>query len=134
MKFEKDDHKGLTFFELMVAVAILAFGITSIYRSFFISLHTARHINYRLQAFQLLQNRAVSIAKVYAVSKEIPLAFAQEAQQITIDGSPVNFLYDVSIKNVGQKEGILELMLEISWREGRYQKKLQQYSIIIPYE
>jgi len=66
------DHRGFTFFELLVAVAILALGMVMIYRSFLISLDVQQHLRNRLFAEQLLEDRVATIKYFFQIEQKIP--------------------------------------------------------------
>src|SRR3989338_11171657 len=71
-------NRGVSFVEVMVAAAILSFGIVMLYRAFFVSLNYVNHITYRLYAMNILDNKISMLQKTFEVSKIIPFTAEQE--------------------------------------------------------
>lgn len=111
---------GFSFIEVMVTTAVLSFGIVMIYKAFLVSLNQLTYINHRLYAMALLDNKIVSLQKLFEASKEIPFGGAQETEQGQFGQKTVDFSYAMDFKTVEDLNNIFQLDIKLLWKEGRH--------------
>lgn len=108
----------------MVAVAILSIGIVLIYRSFLIALDYQEHLTNRLYARQFLDGKLSVIQRDYQDKGTIPPGGTAEAHEAVINNRPVTFQLNYELSNVEVMEGIFQLDVALSWREGGRRHRL----------
>ncbi len=110
---------GFSFVEVMVTAAVLSFGIVMIYKAFLASLDQLTYINHRLYAMTLLDNKVISLQKLLEARKEIPFGGTQETESGQFGQKTVDFNYILDFKNIEDINGIFQLDIKLSWKEGR---------------
>ena len=124
---------GFTFIEVMVTAAILALGIVCVYKAFFISLNTLRHLTHRLYALTLLDNHIVAMQKRFETKKETLIHESAERKTVTVENTPVTFSFDQEIKTVGSHENLYALDAGIAWPEGARTLRLHRQILVGAY-
>ena len=126
-------ERGFSFVEVMVAVAVLAFGLVLIYKAFFISLDYTEHITHRMHAVILLDNLTSQIQQKVKTEKKPPAGNIESTQQIPINNKKVNFHYQVNFTKLEHREDIYQADIALFWTEGERQIRLFR-SFYVPYE
>ncbi len=106
--------KGFTLIEIMVAVAILAFGITAVYRSFFVSLDVLDYYSNYLFAQGWLNDKVWDLQDRLMRSEAVTTgdkvgAFMNENK---------DFIWRTSVNPVDENYGAYRLDLTLSWMQG----------------
>ncbi len=114
---KKRQNSGLTFFEVMVTLTILSVGLLAIYKSFFISLNYTRHLNYRLYAINLLDEKIQTIEKDFIDTKALPSVTSHEMTTVEVDNKPIDYEYNINFQSVDGAQDLFELVVKISWLE-----------------
>ncbi len=114
--------KGFTFFELLVAVAILAAGITSIFRVYFGTMSAFRHLENRIRAHMIADNmkwEASSLIQQKAILKEYVLRRSF--------GTSPSFSVESTIARAPQfGDSLYSLSILVTWNERSRTIKLQK--------
>ena len=108
-------HRGITFIEVMVTAVILSAGLVAIYRSFFIGVDYLDHLSRRLCALDLIETRVAGIERDFRMLNNVDVGALNET--VLLNGRPVNFLFNIQLKPVGQLLTIFQLDLVLSWKE-----------------
>ncbi len=122
--------RGFSFVEMMVAVAILSFGIVFIYRALFISLDYLHHITYRLYAQELMDNKIADVERIFHQKKTIPFSQNQEKRTLNINNRKVDFVYTLNIAAIRNLDNIYQLDVSVSWPERNRHIKLSRLAYI----
>ena len=123
--------RGFTFFEVMVTVAIIAFGITFIYQSFFMSLNYINHLTYRLYGNILLDNKVNEFQENYYLTGSSDNLNAGETKKVTIYNRPLEYTFGVEFRDVAQLKDILFVHLNIFWDEGNKRIQLSRQAYLL---
>jgi len=115
---------GFTFFEIMVAVAVLAVGIVGIYQAFFISLDYVQHVSLRLYANILLDNKASELQKGFRTSGALSFEEILREEKITVNNRPVDFSFGIDLKNVDDLKQVFQADLKVYWLERNHSVSL----------
>lgn len=132
-KSDRRKRLGLSFVEVMVALAILSTGIVLIYKSFLISLNYVHHLVCRSHALTLLDNKITYLQQLFATKKEIPFDQQAAADRVTIHNRPVYFHYEMNFKMVENLKNIYQLDISLAWEEGAEHKQLAHQVYIAHY-
>lgn len=125
--------KGLSFFEVMITIAILSLGLVMIFRAFFISLDTISHLTYRWHAMMLLENKIAEIQQKFQVTGEIPMELTAEPEKKNINRRVIDFGYKTEIRDFISLGGIFRVTLTVFWRERNRDIRLSQSAYIARY-
>lgn len=105
-------RRGFTFLELLLALAILAIGLTHIFRIFFGSIDALVHIKHRMDALLILDNaRLDALRAIHQKNKE---------EQRVIDkkeGEYPSFRWTATLGHWGTSQNLYTVDTEISWQE-----------------
>ncbi|MBN3039084.1 MAG: prepilin-type N-terminal cleavage/methylation domain-containing protein [Candidatus Omnitrophica bacterium] len=122
------DKKGFTLIELMVAVAILSFGLVMIYEAFFSYMDAYNYVFRRLEAQRWIEE------KVWQTENE--LVISGMLMPGDMSGSFIRsnkkFSWNMSIRLIGEIEesSLYELTLEVSWQEVTRDAKISQVAYV----
>lgn len=113
-----NNKKGFTFFEVMVAVVILAVGIVGIYRAFLISLKYQKYLLTRLHIVNFLSSQFARFENDVISGKQI--SFQKEVSQIDV---PVDRRSNVSLESISEdvfdrQNGPSILKVKLLWDQG----------------
>ena len=106
---------GFTFFEVMVAVAILAFGIVIVSQAFITSLDAAGYYFTHLQAQDWANDKIWEVSDSL-IMKGFPVAEETNGQLI-IDNKNID--WNIDLIPLDEKGQFFQLNLVLSWREGK---------------
>ena len=123
------NQKGLTFIEMMVAVSILAVGLTMIFKAFLICLDYMNHLTNRIYADIFLDNELITLQMQYQLTGEIPVGESQVAPPFR-QTTPLNFQYAVNLYPLGELKDIYQLNIVLSWKEHGQTKSLVRSSYV----
>jgi prepilin-type N-terminal cleavage/methylation domain-containing protein len=121
--------EGFTLIEIMVAVAILAFGIVAIYEAFFISLDSyGFYANY-------LNSREWMNERIWEISDDLiraeMLIPGQTAGRIASNNKDIN--WTVSIKPMDAQENLYSLDINLNWQQGNRKIKFSRVAYALPH-
>lgn len=114
---KRSKKSGLTFFEVMVTVAILSTGIVMIYKSLLMSLDYQDHLTRRLYASNLLEGALIDIQLNYEGSQIPPPAQERNTYNVVLNNRLVSFQFtidffeDYELRNIWRADAVL------SWPE-----------------
>ena len=124
---------GISFFEVMVTIAILSLGLVMIFRAFFISLDAINHLTYRWHAMVLLENKLVEIQQRFQTKGEILMELTSSPERAVINRHPVNFGYKTEVRHFADLDDFFQVNLTIFWRERSRDINLSQTAYITRY-
>jgi hypothetical protein len=133
-RFQREDFKlstnrqssiknaGFSFFEIMVTVAVLSFGIVIIFQAFIISLNTFDYYLTHLQAQNLADE------KIWEISDEL-----MQKDSLDISETNGNFIigskkvtWNIDVVPMDEKGEFFNLNLIVSWQEGDRKIEVQR--------
>jgi len=117
MKHRNSYDQGFTFFELMVTVVILGFGIVMIYRGLFSALAIQRHMTYRSYAHNLLNHKFAALQFAFQHGQEVPVYEKDEIENIVLDNQQVVFRFQAGFLPVLSLPNIQRVDMCLSWEE-----------------
>ena len=119
------NKNGFTFIEIMVTLIILSVGLVSILKSYIISLDQMSHLTNRLYATTILDNQISLIERTLRIEKKFPVSL-EPIERMNAGGKKVIFQPNIKISEIADYVEIFKLDIDISWIEGRYQRKLSR--------
>ena len=134
MKSSLQDKQGFSFFEVMVAIAVLSAGLILIYNAFFISVNYTNHLTYRLQADILLDEKIAGLKQLLQDQTVLPLTLTEEVERVKIHNKPVDFQYTFDLHSVENLPGLFLLDISVSWRENSRRIQLSRSIYISNYK
>lgn len=120
--------KGFTLVELMVTVAILAFGIITIYEALFVSVDTfGFYVNY-------LDTQDWIDEKIYEtqakLTKSKVLDDGKTSGQFVRDRK--TFDWTMMVIPIGEQTGLYKIDLMLAWKQGRKKVSSSRVAYLIP--
>ena len=107
--------KGFTLVELLVAVAVLAIGLVGVLRSFLGAVTVLDHLNTRLAAVVLLDEKAgLALIDSYAPDRE---PFDQAEEPVTVRGRSGVFRSSREHLEDDFYKGLDRVTLSVMWKE-----------------
>ena len=127
-----NSFSGFTFIEIMVTLVILSLGIVAIYRVFITSLDQITHLNSRLYANILLEDRAATIERTLRAYQALP--FELEPQEVVDVGvKSIHLEPEYSIAEVMDFSDIYKIHVAYVWTEGGRKVRLSREALISDY-
>lgn len=114
----KNEKKGFSFLEVMVAVMVLSGGLVLIYKSFLTALDYTNHLTCRLQANILLDEKISTLDRLLQDQNQLTLVPPLAIDRLIIGNKPVNFQYTLDFRSVENLKGLFLLNISINWMEG----------------
>ena len=108
--------EGFTFIEIMVTLAVLSVSIIMIYRALFSSLEHISHLNSRLYADILLEDRIATIERALRAYKALPFEL-NPPQAVDVGVKEIQFKPQMKITEVGGFMDVFQIELALEWRE-----------------
>ena len=118
----RNPKAGFSFFEVMITVAILSFGLVVISQAFLTSLNAFSYYSTHLKA-QCWANE-----KIWEVSDNLVHGGFSDDQETSgnfVMGSK-DITWGIEIKPIDEKEKFFQLGLTLSWQEGKRKVKVQR--------
>ena len=126
-------HNAYSFFEVMVALAIFTLGVVFIYKALFQSMNYVRHLNYRLYASMILDNRIQEIQRMVRSNPQKFLKDPKDSETVAINGQMVQFNYLMDMQMVDGINDGFEMTLQLNWIEGDHEVSLSRSTYITQY-
>lgn len=126
----KVNTKGFTFFEVMVAIAILTTGLVMIYKAFLLSVDYQGYLTNRLYAMNLLDHKISLIQREYQDKGELPVQQRGEKFEVVLNRRTVTFQFDMAFEGVDGLEDVLEMVLFLSWEDRGKTRKLSRVAYL----
>jgi prepilin-type N-terminal cleavage/methylation domain-containing protein len=118
LRRKKTHRAGLTFIEVMVAVAVIAAGITAIYRSYILAIERMGYLNRRLYATMLLDDRLMRVERFLRVYKALPMN-NDLRERVYADGEQPEFAEYIQFHEIEGLPEIFQVDLRINWKENQ---------------
>ncbi len=115
---------GYTIIEVLVALAILSFGILSIFNVFFNSVSAVRHLNNRMEARFILDEAEWNIKKGF----KSDYILKDHIERKTVAGDPEFDLF-LRVQKEDDLSAIYKLESKVTWREGRKKISLNRETL-----
>ena len=125
-------RKGLSFVEVMVALSVFSIGVVGIFQSFHVSLDRLFHLNNRLYAMQILENRISLVERLFKAHRSLPPDIEQK-ETVSVGGKEIEFEYEMNIDTVENLIDTFEVNVSLSWKERRRLKKVTRTAYISNY-
>ena len=118
-RYSMTNSRGFTFIEIMTTLAILAGGITMLYKAFFLCLDYQNHLAYRAHASNLLEHKIALAEQMVRDYKT--LAFQHDAQDeaASFNGRDLNFHVDIQMAPAPEASSLYQVNVTISWKENQ---------------
>lgn len=117
-------QKGISFFEVLVAVVILTTGLTAIYRSFFLTVDYLQYLSIRTQAQHLLLNKIASIEQDFKLLKDFDIG--SMSTEMKIGEENIVFQYDIQLRPVDMLLSVFELDIALIWESQGKTNRIHQ--------
>ena len=114
---KRKNIRGVTFFELLIAVTILATGMVSIYKVLLLSLDYQDYLMQRLYANTLIDYKIESIQQDFQETGPMALALKGETEEAVLNNKHIAFQFSYDFKNLGELKKILQLDVALSWAD-----------------
>ncbi len=124
----KRKRRGFTLVELMVTVAILSFGIVTIYEAFFISMDTYGYYTNYLETQDWINEQIARKRRELTEAKA--LEPGEMSGQIVRNNKTFHWLVTVSFINEDQSLYKVDVML--SWNQGSKKVKTSRTAYLLP--
>lgn len=121
--------RGLTFIEVMVALVILTGGLVAVFRVFISSLNQINHLNNRLYASVILDNRIAEIERNLRIYKTLPFALEQ-GYSVDVGGKTVEFQQEMQISAIDEFVEIFNIHLTLKWNESNREASMSRSSYL----
>ena len=122
--------RGLTFFELMVAIVILNLGILAIYKAFLNSLNYQNHLTNRLYAMHYLNQKMSMLQSTIQKEGEVQLIPQEERHVVILNNQTIIFQFNMNISIVNGLKGIFQVDMTLSWLEQGRPNRIMRSSYI----
>lgn len=117
-------QKGVSFFEVLVAVVIMTTGLIAIYRSFFLTVDYLQYLSTRTQAQHLLQTKIGTIEQQFKLLKDFDIG--NMVEEVEVDGKKVFFQYDIQLRPVEALLSVFELEVALIWEHRGRNNRISQ--------
>ena len=111
------EKAGFSFLEVMTAVVILATGVVLIYRSFLASLDIQAHLQNRLAALALIEDRSARLERFYQENHKLPFDTRGQLLTSKVGFREVPFQLTVTVRPMEPLKNMAVVFLELSWPE-----------------
>jgi len=122
-------QSGLTFIEVMVALAIFSLAIVMIYQIFFSSLDRMSHLTTRLYANAMIDHRLAVIERSLRAYQTLPIEFNQH-HATDMGLKTIDFDPRMKISEVEEFVDIFKIDLELTWQESNRDIKISRSAYI----
>jgi len=116
---------GFTFVEVMVTLAILSSGIILLSKTFPLCLERMTHLQNRLYAITLLDNRMSTISRMLK-SDQVISFLSNPIEEVNVGRETINFKRGMKINQVEGYENLFQVNLSVAWREDNRNIKLNR--------
>ena len=126
-------HSGFTFIEVMVALAVLSFGIVMIFKTCIVSLDRLSYLTNRIYATTLLDNRIAIIERMLRVYKILPFELNRK-EIINVGSKKIEFSQKMSLGEVEDFADVFKLDISLIWDEQNKEMRLSRSAYISDFE
>lgn len=119
------NKRGFTFIEIMVTLIILSVGLVAILKSYIISVDQTRYLTNRLYATTIIDNQISLVEKMLRINNALPISL-EPVEKTNIGAKKVTFRPEIKITAIPDYVEIFKLDIDLTWREGRYQRRLSR--------
>jgi len=123
---------AFTFIEVMVTITILSVGILMIFKSYINMLDQMRHINNRLYANVIIENRVSEIERMLRVYNILPFEL-DHVEHVDVGHRVIAFKQVMHIDEVEDFPDVFQLDLALTWQEGRKDIILSRSAYILDF-
>ncbi len=124
------NKQGFTFVEVLVTLVILSTGIIAILQSFLKSLDYIKHINNRMYAIVLLDDRTDTIQRMLNVYKTLPMSVPEDDREYSTESRRLEYDKELRISEINDFMDIFQLDISVSWKEGGRNIRLSRQSYL----
>ena len=122
------ESKGFTLVEVMVTVAILAFGIVTIHEALFISMDTFGFYTNYLDTQDWINEKISEVQN--RLTKAQILEPGKTSGQVV--RGPKTFNWSMIISEVNEDQGLYKIDLTLSWKQGSKRVKTSRVAYLLP--
>ncbi len=106
-------QKGISFFEVLIAVVIMTTGLTAIYKSFFLTFDYLQYLSIRTQAQHLLETKIATIEQDFKSLENFDIGDMHVERDIGL--KKIIFQYEIEMRPVDMLLSIFELEITLVW-------------------
>lgn len=127
-KQKRLSSKGFTLVELIVTVAILAFGIVAVYEALFISVDAFGFYAHYLDTQDWIDE------KIWDVQRELTESQTLKAESTSgqIVRGHKTFDWVMAVSLLDDQQGLYQVDITLSWEEGGRRKKISRETYLLP--
>lgn len=118
--------RGFTLIEVMVATAVLAFGVVLVFEAFFVSMNSHATYTRYMTAGTWMHERIWEAQD--ALMRQGPAALSDSSGQLVLDGKP--FEWQQRLKEIDGESGLYGVDLDVSWTQGARRQRLMRTAYI----
>lgn len=119
-------RQAFTLFEIIIALSVLTFGISYIFRIFFNSLSVSEHILNRLKAQQVLDDRIWQMKNIIKDS-----TIKEEDIQRKISSDSGKFKYIAHLRKKAGFDTLYSLEVDVFWIEGKRSIHMERFVYVV---
>ena len=125
---KRKNNKGFTLVEVIMTVAILAFGIVSIYEALFVSVDTYGYYTHYFGTQDWINE------KIWEVQSKLTDAGVLNAEQTSGEIVRDHKTYDwlMAITPVDETQGLYQVRVTLSWQEGNRKVNTTRETYLLP--
>ena len=123
-------NRGFTLIEVMMSVAILAFGIVSIYEALFVSVDTYSYYTHYLSTQDWISE------KIWKVQEELMITQELKSEQTSgqIVRNHKTFDWVMAVSQLDEAQGLYKVNVTLFWNEGEKQVSISREAYLLPSE
>jgi len=123
-------NRGFTLIEVMMSVAILAFGIVSIYEALFVSVDTYSYYTHYLSTQDWISEKIWKVQEELIITHE--LISEQTSGQIVRNHKTFDWVMAVS--QMDEDQGLYKVNVTLFWNEGEKKVSTSREAYLLPAE
>ena len=122
--------RGFTFVETLTALAILAGGITMLYKAFFLCLDYQNHLTYRAYASNLLEHKIAIAEQMLRDYKTLTSQHDAQDEAVMFSGREVAFHVDIQFIPAPEASSLYQVNVTVAWKESKRDVTLKRSAYI----
>ena len=129
MKKRRQNKKGISFIEVMLAMVILSGGLVAIFKTFLISLDRINYLTHRLYASNSIDNRLLLIERALRARHVLPFEM-EHVERVNMGSHVVDFRESLFLSAVDGLDHIFACDCIFSWDQRGETKKISRSTFL----